>query len=142
LDFQGVEGKGIMFHRADSPGEELEIGCVIMTKSKVGVEEEFSPVIPQFAVATVVDETSCADADYLHEVEAESEPIQEHFVVDCVSSDVTSDQLSAESDQLSGPFMAEVVLEDDEIVLQEEDVIVIPIEEATVVSAEIIHPPK
>lgn len=58
LDFQGVEGKGIMFCNPES-GEELELQYIVMTRIKVGEEEEVvGPIIPQFAVATRVDEAA------------------------------------------------------------------------------------
>ena len=58
LDFQGVEGKGIMFFNPES-GEELELQYIIMTRIKIGEEEEVvDPIIPQFAVATRVDEAA------------------------------------------------------------------------------------
>jgi hypothetical protein len=57
LDFHGVEGKGIVFSIPETK-ECLEVQCAIMTRSRAGDEDdESAAIIPQFAVATRVDDT-------------------------------------------------------------------------------------
>jgi hypothetical protein len=58
LDFQGVEGKGIMFSFPET-NEQLELQCIIMTRGKVGEDDDDgnNQIIPQFAVAARVDGT-------------------------------------------------------------------------------------
>lgn len=54
LDFQGVEGKGVMFSNPET-GERLELNCSIMTTRRLSEEEEEDDqIIPQFPVATRV----------------------------------------------------------------------------------------
>ncbi|KAL7521495.1 hypothetical protein ACHAWX_006170 [Stephanocyclus meneghinianus] len=111
LDFQGVEGKGVMFSIRESPVEELEISCVIMTKSRVGGEEEITPVVPQFAVATRVESIG-ADNGL-----AESE---HSMFVSGVSTSLAAEVVIGE------PGVCAELIDAEAILLDEENVVLIP----------------
>ncbi|KAL3805847.1 hypothetical protein HJC23_007808 [Cyclotella cryptica] len=111
LDFQGVEGKGVMFSSRESPVEELEISFVIMTKSRVGGEEEVTPIVPQFPVATRVEST-----------DTESQVVEsEHsMLVSGVSTPLAAEIVTGE------PVACAVLIDAEAILLAEENVVLMP----------------
>ena len=78
LDFQGVEGKGVMI---SDHSFSLEFKCVIMTRNRVGEEEEVvnwvNQIIPQSVVATRVDDDTASNPFLV----VDSQPL-EAFLVD------------------------------------------------------------
>ena len=113
LDFQGVEGKGIMFSDHSSS---FEFKCTIMTRNRVGEEEVVvNQIIPQFVVATRVDDDTA----------------NPFLVVDCqpLEAEVIIDQEDVFA--VPTPFIASPSeqLEQAGIVIEEENVHIVSAEE-------------